>query len=325
MKRLLPILIIAGSVLSCKTSFRISVKEPAVIDIPSDALSFGVVNHVDELNSPEAIAGTIFSGQSVKGNKLAAERMVEGVHRGIENSNELSSVTLTADSIRLDNGEINWPYLDSLAKKHNVDGFIEISELRTVAPKGGAVVANVEGNSSYRIDGTAYMNFYIIKDHFVRERMIVRESYRIRTSGSTNILDMLGDVQRTRDYYRKLGFELGRKAGNMLYPNWVWVNRKYYNKGSKELRQAKPMIHKGNWDIAEKQLEYALDHNSKKARGRAHFNLALVNEGQGDLEEAIKHAETAALEYGVKMANDYLVKLRKRQRQMEIIKQQQEN
>jgi catechol 2,3-dioxygenase-like lactoylglutathione lyase family enzyme len=321
MKNLLLIIGASALLISCKTSFRISVKEPAVIDIPSDALSFGVVNHVDELNSPEAIAGTIFSGQSVKGNKLAAERMVEGVHRGVENSNELSSITLTADSMRLDNGEINWPYLDSLAKKHNVDGFIEIAELRTVAPKGGSIVANMEGNSSTRIDGTAYMNFYIIKDHFVRERMIVRKSYRIRTSGSTSLLDMVNDVQRTREYYRALGFELGRKAGNMLYPNWVWVNRKYYNKGSKELKRAKPMIHKGNWDIAEKQLEYALE-GSAKARGRAHFNLALVNEGQGELEEAIKHAEIAALEYGVKMANDYLVTLRQRQRKLEIIDQQ---
>jgi hypothetical protein len=42
------------------------------------------------------------------------------------------------------------------------------------------------------------------------------------------------------------------------------------------------------------------------------------------LDKAIEYAETAALQYGDKMANDYLVILRQRKRQIELIKQQRE-
>ena len=83
------------------------------------------------------------------------------------------------------------------------------------------------------------------------------------------------------------------------------------------------MIRNGNWDIAEKQLEYGMNGHGRKATGRVYYNLALVNEGQGDLETAIKYAETAALEFGNKHANSYLVELRRRQAQMAFIEDQQ--
>lgn len=83
------------------------------------------------------------------------------------------------------------------------------------------------------------------------------------------------------------------------------------------------MIKQGNWDIAEKQLEYGLTSGNRKAQGRTYFNLALVKEGQGELDEAIKYAETAALEFGNKLANEYLVTLRDRKWQMEQVENQQ--
>lgn len=307
---------------SCKTSFRISVQEPAVIDLPGDASSFGIINNVNNTNSPEQSIGSVLNSAKINGNVAAAERMTDGVHRSIENSNSLSSVTIKADSVRLYGGAINWEYLDTLAAQNDLDGFIEIAEFRTVSPVGGTIAANVEGKSSTKLHGTAYINYYVNEGHWVRERFVVRKSYRIPTSGSTSILDMLADVQKKREYYRALGFELGLHAGRLIYPNWVWVNRKYYNKGSKELKRAAPMIQQGNWDIAEKQLQYALDNGGKKARARANYNLALVNEGQGELDNAIQYAETAALEYGDKLANEYLSTLRQRKRQMEILRNQ---
>ena len=320
--RIVLLFVLGVALASCKTSFRISVQDPAVIDLPDDALSFGVVNNVNNENSPEKVVGSILTGQQINGNVEAAKRMVNGVHRAIENSRTLSSVSVTADSVHAEDGSINWSYLDTIAKQNNLDGFIELAEIRTVAPVGGTIAANMEGKSSTTLEGTAFVNYYVVQDNWAQERWSVRKKYRIPVSGGTSVLDMLGDVQKKREYYRKLGFELGYSAGKLIYPNWVWVNRKFYNKGSKELKRAKPMIYKGNWDIAEKQLQYALDSGSDKVRGRAHYNLALVNEGQGELDEAIQHAETAALEYGNKMANDYLVTLRQRKRQVEILKNQ---
>lgn len=131
---------------SCKTSFRISVKEPAVINIPSETTQFGVMNSVTRVNSPEQAIGTVLSGGSINGNVEAAARAVEGVYRGLNNSNNLSGKAVQMDSIRLTDGSVNWTYLDSLGARNNVNGFIEIAEIRTVSPQGGVIGSTVEGN-----------------------------------------------------------------------------------------------------------------------------------------------------------------------------------
>ena len=317
MKRSLTFFIAIIVLSSCKTSFRISVKEPAVIAIPDHALKFGIINNVDDENSPEKIVGAVLTGQQLNSNKAAAERAVDGVHRALENSNRLSGLTIQTDSVRNEDGSINWAYLDSTAVKNKLDGFIEIAEIRTVSPVGGTVLASAQGSSSSKLEGTAYVNYYLTDNHWTQERMAVYSYYNIPTSGTGSVIDILNDVQKKKQYYRELGFNLGFKAGKLIYPNWVWVSRQYYTKGSKELKRAKPMIQKGNWDIAEKQLLYGIDHTGNKARGRTYFNLALVKEGQGDVDKAIEYAEIAALEYGVKLANDYLRTLKQRKIQLE--------
>lgn len=317
-------LLIGILTVSCKTHFRISVKEPAVVNIPENAKSFGVVNSVNKNNSPEEIAGKILSGMGMNGNEMAAERAVDGIFRALDKSNDLHGISFETDSLRFVNGEANWAYIDSVAELKGLQGFIEIVELKTISPIGGTVLANVEGKSSSRLDGTAYINYYIAKDHQLFERYNVRYKYNIPLSPGSSIFDILNDIQKKRQYYRALGFELGYKAGKLIYPNWVWANRTFYNKGSKVLKQAKPMIKKGNWDIAEKQLLYDEDHHSNRVRGRVFYNLALVKEGQGEIDEAIKWAERSALECGNKLANEYLVTLRNRKWKLEQIKQQQE-
>jgi tetratricopeptide (TPR) repeat protein len=309
---------------SCKTSFRISVKEPAVIAISDSIEQFGVVNNVTKMNSPEEVAGSLLGGNAPNANITAAERAVDGIFRALDRSDKLHGITFETNQFKSSDGQINWAYIDSAAKANGLDGFIEIAELRTVSPVGGSVMANMEGKSRTYIDGTAYVNYYIANEHISHERMVVRYRHNIRLSEGNTVFDILNDVKKKQEQYRALGFELGYKAGKLIYPNWVWANRKYYNKGSKELKRAKPMIHKGNWDIAEKQLEYGLDNHKEKVRGRICYNLALVNEGQGEIDKAIEYAERAALEYGDKMANDYLVILRERKRQLEQIKLDQE-
>lgn len=254
----------------------------------------------------------MISGGSINGNVVAAERAVDGILRALDNSRNLKGTVWQTDLLHLENGDISWAYMDSVGKTNDLNGFIEIEEVRSAAPRGGTIGAHVEGRSSSKLHGTAFINFYVIDG-------------RIPNSNSSSIIDILSDMQRKREYYRALGFELGNYAGRLIYPNWVWFGRKYYNKGSREIKQAKPMIQKGNWGIAEKQLEIALENNgSRKAQGRAYYKLALVKEGQGEPDKAIEYAETAALQYGDKMANDYLVILRQRKRQVELIKQQRE-
>ena len=324
MKKLLIISFIGLLTVSCKTRFRISVQEPAVVDLPNDARSFGIVNMIDEENSPEQkIAGAVLGNAQINGNVEASERAVAGALRALDRSNNLQGTKVPQlENIYKGDGSVNWDLLDSIAEKDGYDGFIALSKLETQTPVGGTVLANATGQNSMRLDCSLYINAYINKERVSVEQYKVFYRYNIPTSGSTSIVSILNDSKRKTEYFKALGFQLGYKAAALLYPNWVWVSRTFYNKGSKILKRAKPMIREGNWDIAEEQLEMGLNARSDRVRGRVLYNLALVNEGQGELDEAIKYAKESALACGNKLANDYLRILKDRKRQMSILQQQ---
>ena len=300
---------------SCKTSFRISVQTPAIVKLPPEVRRLGVVNNITRDNSPEKVVVEIIESQSINGNVAAAENAPEGIFRGLDNSRFLSGMTVEPFELSGSTG-VNWIYIDSLCDTLQLDGLIEMAEIKTISPIGGSVLASALGQSSTRLEGHLYTNVYFPNSHTTMERLHIRRYYNIPLSGGATIVDILNDVQRKQHYYRSLGYELGYGTGSLFVNKWVWVSRDYYTKGCETLKRARPMIKEGNWDIAEKQLLQDADFGKEKIRGRVLFNLALVKEGQGDLDAAIQYAERSALECGNKLANEYLVKLRKRKRQM---------
>ena len=125
------LLILLGS---CKTSFRISVKEPAIVKIPSVVRTVGVLNNVTEENSPEKIIEVLIRSQSVNGNTVASERAVEGVLRGLGRSSNLIGKTLLNVHVQDENGLINWAVVDSICNAQNIQAILELTEVQTISP-----------------------------------------------------------------------------------------------------------------------------------------------------------------------------------------------
>lgn len=316
--RLLSFIIIALSVVSCKHHYRISVDEPAQIKLPKEAKLIGVINNVTNENSPDKIVGQILGTEQINGNVAAAERAVDGVLNSLSNSADMTGQIFEHESMRNEDGSLNWEIIDSVAKVQGIQAFVELNELRSVAPVGGTVVAVATGKSNTKLEGTLFVNVHVVETGQNFERFSVNRYYNIPVSTTGNPIDILGDMQRKREYYRKLGFNLGYEAAEFIYAHRIWVNRLYYTKGSRALKGAKDMMRHGNWDIAEKMLLQDIDNGSLKKRGRVLYNLALVKEGQGEVDKAIEYAERSALECYNKEANEYLVKLRERKRIMEL-------
>jgi len=308
---------------SCKHSYRISVRQPAVVPLPQETKLIGVINNVNDENSPEKLISSLLGSQQLNGNVTASERAMDGVLRALDDSRDMRGEIFEVDSSHFDlNGDLDWVILDSIAKERGIDGFIELDEIRTVSPVGGTVVANATGQRRHRLTGTLFINVHVVSTGENHERLSVSRVYNIPVTGSTNIIDLLNDVQRKREYYRALGFQLGYRAGSLIYPNWVWVNRIYFTRGTPAIKRARNMLRQGNWSLAEKTLLQDEEYRKLSKRGRVLFNLALAKEGQGELDMAIMFAERAAMECGNRQANEYLVDLRNRKWQMEQLEAQ---
>lgn len=305
---------------SCKNSYRITVKEPALIPLPSETRVIGVINNVTDLNSPQKPITAILNSAELNGNVAAAERATDGVLRALTNSQDMRGEIFELDTSHVDsNGDLKWAVLDSIAEERGIDGFVELSEIRTISPVGGAIVATATGQTRHRITGTLFMNVHVVATGENFERFSATRSYNIPMSGSTNIIAVLNDLQRRREFYRALGFDLGVAVGSMIYPNWVWVGRKYFTRGTPAVKNARHMLRQGNWDLAERTLLQDEEYHKQKKRVRVLYNLALANEGQGELDNAILYAERASMEGGGRFANEYLQTLRERKRQQELI------
>ena len=312
---------------SCLSSFRISVREPAVVDLPKDVVNFGIINNLlnDDSTNLQQI-GSVISGKPINGNEITQESSNNGLLQSLSNSSILSGEILRIDAnlIRNNSGEIFWSTLDSICDDRKLDGVIDVIELNVNEPIGGTVLASAAGRRSSYIDGQMVSNIYLAYSHLSFERLLINERHRINVANGVSVISILNDMQRKRRIYTDLGFNLGFRTAQLIYPNWIWVNRKYFNKGSKSLKWAKPMIREGNWEIAQKQLINDVNHPKMKIRGRTLYNLAIINEGMGNIEIAINNAEAAALS-GIKVANDYLRILKNRKINNDLIKFQDGN
>ncbi len=302
----------------CKTSFRISVTTPAPILLDDSTTKLLIVNNVTENNSPDALLKQVLQGQQYNGNVIAAEQSVTGIIRSLDDSRYLKGVIASPIQLR-DNKQINWIRVDSICQAQGTHGIIEIETFESQAPVGGTIVANATGQRNSPLRGWAYINIYIANSHQHVDRLDIHEVYNIPISGNTNPLNLLSDALRKREYYGHLGNSIGYRIGSLFYSKWVWVNREFYNKGSRTLKMAKPLIRNGNWDLAERQLEPGIDSPKNKVAGRSKYNMALVYEGQGRLKEAIAMAERAALENGTKLAYNYINVLKRRVNQQSAI------
>lgn len=290
---------------SCKTSFRISVAQPPAILLHENTTRILIINNVTDDNSPDKLLSQALQGQQYNGNLMAAERSVLGLIRSLDDSRYLKGIV--ANPITLRNGAlINWQRVDSLCEAMGAHAIIEIERFESQAPLGGTVLANATGQRTSPLRGWAFSNVYIAGTHEHIDRLEIGEVYNMPIAGNTNPLSLLNDMMRKRELYGHLGQSVGYRIGRMFYANWIWVGRQFYNKGSMQLRRAKRPIRNGNWELAEKILLQEIKSPRNKAAGRAKYNLALVYEGQGRIEEAIAMAERAALENGTRLAYNYI-------------------
>jgi hypothetical protein len=297
---------------ACKSSFRITVRTPPEIVMADSVKSLLMINNVNDKNSPDEIfAKLIYNTKQINGNITASENCFNGFSNSFNQTQDLKVVQGNPTEIIRGN-EIDWKMVDSLCAKNNSHALIELVRVESKMPMGGTIIANVSQVKHVPITAWMTFNVYTANSHLSVKNIRLEEIYYMQVHGNSEPLTMISDVLRKRDIFTRMGYNLGHRAGNMFFEHWQWVNRRYYNKGSVGLRRARKMIRYGNWNIAEKQLEAGISSPKNKVAGRSKYNLALVYEGQGRLDEAIKMAERSAMENGTKLAYEYIQILQRR-------------
>jgi hypothetical protein len=121
---------------------------------------------------------------------------------------------------------------------------------------------------------------------------------------------------------------VSNKAGHgyafRIIPYTLRVMRDYYVKGTNNFKIARRKAQMGKWDEAGELWKKETENSSMKIAGRACYNMAIINEINGDLDTALQWAQKSYEDYNDKLAIRYVRILENRRYKKDVLKIQEE-
>ena len=105
---------------------------------------------------------------------------------------------------------------------------------------------------------------------------------------------------------------MGQNYAYRILPYSIRVRRTYYVRGTNNFTIGKRRAQTGNWDGAAELWLKDTEHPKSKIAGRAAYNMAIINEINGDLNKAVEWASKSYTDYNNKLALSYIKVLKNR-------------
>ena len=302
--RLLPILLLAVFCTSCTAYIKVVIDEDPKATSNEGFQRVGVFNRTrQDPNRPGVSNKTI-----IENNNVAVQTSIDGAFNSMLRNN-LWVKEYDMDSIGMIVG-FDWDILDSLGRADSLDFFIELGSIEFKTGGTGSLGALITGQSSQvrqKLNGLMYVSFYDLDLHFVQELLTVKHDEEFPIS--LNPLEAKNNARSKRAAVERVGYQLGFKASELVFPHVVTVNRQYYKYGSKSINEVRRFIANRQWAEASAVLVLTMDDGKPSKRGKELFNMAMVQEAQGNLDQAIEFAERSAYNCKNTNAKIYLRKL----------------
>ncbi len=326
---------------SSTNTLTMSVKEPAPVDIPNDVRKVGIINR--SLPSEKAAklddADKILSIEGKDFDKKGADRLILGCFdelTAMEVYDEVKIIEeadLRSPGLGVFPASLSWEEVEQLCDDNGVDviyvlsfydtdtrvnyktskeGSVGIGELSVPVIKHYATVYT-KIKSGWRIYDPVNK---LVLDQFISHQDVVSKGSGI------NPLKAVEAIKGRTEAVMEASTFLGVAYAQRILPYYIRVSRLYYVRGTDNFKIAKRRARTGDWNGAAELWEKELDNNKRKVAGRACYNMAIINEINGDLDKAMEWASKSYTDYNIKKALDYVNILKYRLNQREVLKMQ---
>ena len=326
-------------VVSCKTNeLYINVLQPAPVTLPSGIKKVGIINRsmpTDETTLVEALDRAL----SLEGADLdrdGAWESIAGLSEELqanERFNEiklLNDISFRASAIGALPPPLTGRLVDSLCNVTGTDALFALERFDTDTRVDFATPA---GNIETPLGNIPVIGLEVTMETFIKT------GWRIYAPAGSGVIDEISFTESL--VYKSKGSnpvaavealtgridaikEVSRNAGNRyamrILPYRLRVTRDYFVKGTNNFEIAKRKAQTGKWDEAGKLWEVETSNPDMKVAGRACYNMAIINEINGDLDSAIDWAQKAYEDYNTKQALDYIRILENRMSKNELLK-----
>lgn len=342
MKQFILLSILATFLSSCGTNLMtLSVTEPAPVTIPSDAKKAAIIGRT-KIAKDNAILNKIDEVLSIEGkilDSLGAQACLLGLYDDLAQKNRFEYLAIV-DSLELESpslgqaaAPLDWAIVEGICKAQQVDLLFVLEHYDTdtkiayttapvtITTPIGLDIPGLEHQATVTTLIHTTWRIYdpftkIIYDEFPGTRRFVSVGKGINPSLAIQA------IKNRKNLVEQNSNEIGHLYARRILPYRIRVSRDYFVGGSPKFRIAKRRAQTGNWDgAAELWLE---ESNSDKRipAGRGAYNMAISNEINGNLEEAIRWAQKSYEDYNIREALDYVKILRNRQAKRRLLEVQ---
>jgi hypothetical protein len=342
MKKGFYFILITSVLVSCKTQqLYLNVVEPAPVTLSQNIKRVGVINRslpTDETKILDVIDKAL-SLEGVNLDKDGAEQAITGLSDELLNNNRFTEVKTLSDidfrtpKLGIFPVPLSWEIVSKICKETGTDALFSLETYDT----------DTKLNYSTRtIQKKTLLGVIPLIEHTAEMETIVKSGWRIYDPVNQVIADEYNHFQSlvfsgsginplvaaaALVGRKQAVIEVSNKAGHAyalrLIPYELRVVRDYFVKGTNNFKIAKRKAQLGKWDEAGQLWDKETTNSDMKVAGRACYNMAIINEINGNVDEALNWAQKAYEEYNIKLAREYSRILENRRMKRDLINEQQ--
>lgn len=342
MKRYIILLLTAGTLVSCKTNqLWLNVVEPAPVTLSQDIKKVGVINRsmpTDETKILDVFE-KVLSLEGVNLDRDGAAQAMKGMSDELTYNQRFSEVKTLSDidfrtpKLGIFPNPLSWDIVDKICREKGTDALFSLESYDTDTRVNA---------TTHMIQTKTILGTIPVPEHQVDMETIVKTGWRIYdpvnrlipdefryvesivfTGKGINPVAAAAALSRRKEAIIQVSNRAGHGYARRILPFELRVMRDYFVKGTNNFKIAKRKAQLGKWDEAGQFWEKETDNPKMKVAGRACYNMGIINEINGDTDNALKWAQKAYEDYNIKQAREYCRILENRIYKKEILNEQQ--
>lgn len=342
MKKLLALFAVCASISSCSSTrwMSLSVLEPAPVTLSPEVKRIAVINrsHPDKKGKVLDAVDKIFTLEGANLDKAGSEATIAAFVAELGVSARFDEVKESQAPVKGNNNPggyaymLSWPEVEQICKEagadilfslelFDTDSKIDYSAIpvKVNTPLGDAPAIHQEAKMTTRVK--AGWRIYDPTLKLILDESAVSRHLVYRGQGINPLLAAKALIER-KEAVRQVGNMAGIAYAYSVIPAWMRVSRQYFVKGNGSFKIARRKAESGNWDGAGQiWLDQTRDYKGKVA-GRACYNMAIISEINGQLDEAVRWAQRSYEDYNTKLALRYVKILEARRIRKNILEYQ---
>lgn len=345
MKNLLPVALLPLIFCACSSTnlMSLSVKEPAPVILPPSVKTIGVINRSLPAKNAKVIDAVdkIFTLEGANLDKEGSAASLSGLTHELSTNDRFADVKLIDVPTPGNNlpsafpTPLAWDFVSNVCRENNLDLLFSLELFDTDSkinyavhttylntPLGRVPAVEQEANMQTMVK-TGWRIYDPSARVMLDEFAIAREiGY---TGRGINPVAAAGALIGRKEAVKEVGNRAGEAYATRILPYWIRVSRDYYIRGNSTFKIATRKARTGNWSQAGELWHQETNNSKRKVAGRACYNMAIISEIDGNLDQAIEWAQKAYENYNNRLALRYVQVLRDRKMSNHILQEQESN